>query len=142
MPVLSDFTDILEHIHTDHSGRDDHVVRLGDLGSRREDLSIAFPTGGRRRDSQAVLFCVYRGLEQREAEIQINGQTVGFLPPLPATRRQEWTTNMFSFRGEILRSTDHNSIHVEPPVLNDPEPGNIWDDFQFRELVCFFHQSA
>ena len=64
MPIVSIYTDILAHIHTDDwRSIADHVVRIGDsITFRDEDLGIAFRTGGRRSDEQAILICEYRGL--------------------------------------------------------------------------------
>ena len=138
MPVLCDFIDILENFHTDDFRGDTHVVRLGDFSTfRSEDLGIAFETVGRREDGRAILFCEYRGLTEGEVTVQINGKPIGQLPPI--ARADEWVTKMISFSGARLRSSGFNSIHIEPKVLDQPTPGNLFDDFQIRELVCFVH---
>ena len=140
MAIVCDYTDILFYI----SGGN-RIINIGDFSDTgRYGAGIGFATGGRHTGHSAVLYCVYRRLTAGSVDVRINGSNIGSLSPLPRTDDLDnyWATAIFTFPGDVLRGEGFNSIVIDAIPLADPSSGDLFDDFQIKELVCFFKQET
>jgi hypothetical protein len=146
MPVLSDFVLVVG----------DDPVTIGDGNPTWE---ATFHTGGRRRDHPALLVFNVRHLThtKRDVPVRINEMEVGRIhnyypggPGVgetnvsdPAKHRQQdhYYTQMIAMNGERLNDGT-NEIEIDAVDFPGNSGSNKYDDFNVKDLVCFFHQSA
>jgi hypothetical protein len=139
MPVLCDFTTIL----------DDDVVTIGNgLGDGTptfKTLERTFNTGGRETGSPGFLIFNVRHLTStdRNVEVKINGTRVGWIHRYHggAETADDWFTQMIAVDGSTLRD-GNNTLRIEAVGWPGSTDLNPHDDFQLKNLVCFFHQAA
>lgn len=145
MPNLCDFTQVVG----------DRPVNIGD----REPLfERTFGTGGRQRSPAFLIFNV-RHLTHSDLNVpvSINGHEVGFIhnyrpggPDIdrtdgsqPEKYRQidHWYTQMIAFPGSQL-DRGENTIQIQATQFPENSARNKYDDFQIKDMFCFFHQGA
>ena len=132
MPILSDFVQIVG----------DTPVVIGDsLPGAVATWTETFNTGGRRSDESAFLLFNIRGLRSANTDVgvKVNDILVGHIARYAQTTEQElqnWYTQMIAVSGSTLRNGD-NEIKIEGVPAN-----NLLDDFEVKNMVCFFHQSS
>jgi hypothetical protein len=128
MPVVCDFTVIQEGTR-----------KIGDAGQ----FSKNFGTGG-RHDTQALLMINVKNLTHNFAQVIINGTTLKALQPSSEADREQWFSQHKVLPSGLLSPVEGNNIIEIKRVLNN-NPGNgggQFDDFEIRDVVCFFHQAA
>ena len=132
MPVVSDFTLI----------RGDSVVTIGDSLPVWE---TTFNTGGRESGSPAFLIFNVRGLTATTVNVavKINNQEVGQIRRYGGDGDivNNWYTQMIAVDGSTLNN-GNNELQIQAVGWPGAEAGNLFDDFQLKDVVCFFHQSA
>jgi len=114
--VLADFTQIL--------GNGPVTVRQTPAGA--EFPIGSFDTGGRLSNQTALLIFSARNLTG-SAAVSINDVTVGTITATPSGFS---STQIVSVSGSELRD-GANRIVLK----------NVTDDFEIKNLICFFHQS-
>jgi len=132
MPVVSDFTLI----------RGDSVVTIGDGLPLWE---ATFGTGGRVASEPALLIFNVRGLTVANANVivKINNEEVGQIRRYGGDGDivNNWYTQMIAVGGDQLND-GNNELQITAVGWPGAEAGNLFDDFQLKDVVCFFHQSA
>lgn len=137
MPVVSDFTLIVG----------DSSVTIGDSLPVWEKQ---FNTGGRRSDAPALLIFNVRGLTYANSSVnvKINNTTVGQIHPYSGLTNAErdntanhWHTQMIAMNGTSLKDGD-NEIQIEAVGFPGSTSTNKFDDFNVKDVVCFFHQAT
>jgi len=141
MPVLCDFIQIVG----------DAPVTIGDSLPVWE---ANFDTGGRKSGSDifstALLIFNVRGLTHTnlDVNVKINNVVVGKIYRYGGLNEAErndtanyWYTQMIAMTGSQLKD-GVNEIQIEAVGFPGATPTNKFDDFQLKNVVCFFHQSA
>jgi len=140
MPVVCDFIQIVG----------DAPVTIGDALPVWE---ANFNTGGRKAGtdigSTAFLIFNVRGLTHTnlDVNVKINNVVVGKIYRYGGLNEAErtdtaqyWYTQMVALTGSQLKD-GNNEIQIE--AVTFPGGGkNNFDDFQLKNVICFFHQSA
>lgn len=140
MPVVADFT-FLSH-EPNNPQLNEGPFTVGDAGP----LSIPFSTGG-GHFSAGLLTLMVRFLTDSvgptEARVRINGVTIGQLQATSIEDQFTWRHEQFAIPSNILNhgSGNQNTLTISR-VLEDDNVGGNFDDFQVRDIVCFFHQVA
>ena len=132
MPVLSDFTLI----------RGDDEVTIGDGLSVWE---TTFHTGGRESGAPAFLIFNVRGLTHTnvDVEVRVNNAVVGHIRRYPGEESTSsyWFTQMIAMNGSTLND-GNNELQINAVSFPGATNNNVFDDFQLKDVVCFFHQAA
>ncbi len=137
MPVLCDFTQIVG----------DSPVTIGDSLPVWEQ---SFGTGGRWSDETALLIFNIRGLTHAttSVNVKVNNQVVGQIHPyggLNDAQRTDtakyWYTQMIAVSGSTLHD-GNNEIQIEAVGFPGATNTNKFDDFELKDVICFFHQAA
>jgi hypothetical protein len=127
MPVLCDFTVI-----------QDGTVIVGDSGPA---FSKNFSTGG-VHNAQALLMINVQGLTDNFAQVIVNGLTVKGLMPSPDGNSGQWFSQHMVLPSSLLSPVDGNNKLEIKRVLETGGGEGQFDDFNVRDIVCFFHQST
>ena len=132
MPVVSDFTLI----------RGDSAVTIGDGATL---WGATFGTGGRVASEPAMLIFNVRGLTETTANVivKINNVEVGQIRHYDgsADSPNNWFTQMIAVGGQELID-GNNELQIQAVGWPGVTAGNLFDDFQLKDVVLFFHQSA
>ena len=137
MPVVCDFAQIVG----------DSPVTIGDP---RPVWEAEFSTGGRRSNAAAFLLFNVRGLTYTDTDVNVklNNRVVGKIyryGGLSGSDKTEMArhryTQMIHFNGSDLNN-GNNEIQIEAVGFPGSSNANMYDDFQIKNLVCFFHQAA
>jgi hypothetical protein len=146
MPVLSDFTQIIG----------DTPVTIGDSNPV---WSGSFNTGGREAGQPGFLIFNVRGLTHSDLDVpvSINGTQVGTIhnyrpggsgidttnvnQPEKFRQADHWYTQMIAFTGTQINDGD-NRIQIQAVQFPENTQTNRFDEFEIKNLVCFFHQSS
>lgn len=146
MPVLCDFTLIVG----------DSPISLGDSNQVWEE---DFDTGGRRSNSPGFLIFNVRHLthSNHDVVVSFNGNQVGVIynyrpggagidstninQPEKWRQADHWYTQMIAFSGDQLNS-GKNTIQIQAVQFPEHTRTNEYDDFQIKDMICFFHQEA
>lgn len=134
MTVICDFTVI-------HG--DDSVL----IGDGHEEWDETFNTGGRNSysDGGAFLLLNVRGLTHtdRDVDVQINGRSVGKIRHYGGQKETAgyWFTQMIHFPSSILHDGD-NRIEIRAVTWPGTTPANRFDDFELKDVICFFKQTV
>ena len=137
MPVVCDFTQIIG----------DEPVKIGDSQPVWE---ANFDTGGVHQPGWAFLIFNVRGLTYTNVNVnvKINNVVIGQIARYGGSndaerneRAKYWYTQTITMYGSKLRNGS-NEIQIEavgfPGATND----NKFDDFELKDMMCFFHQKA
>jgi hypothetical protein len=114
MPVVSDFIRIVG----------DAPQNIGNAA-----VELPFNTGGRNANHDALMVFSVRGLNST-IPVKVNNVEVGSLTP--TSTQNHWFTQMVYMGGARLNSGD-NELQLE--AVNN-------DQFQIRQVTCFFGQGA
>ena len=132
MPVVADFTLI----------QGDNPVTIGDGMPVWE---TTFNTGGRESNSPAFLIFNVRGLTHTNVNVnvKINNQVVGQIGRYPGQDQTAsyWFTQMIAVSGSTLNN-GNNELQIDAVGWPGATNANKFDDFDLKDVVCFFHQSA
>jgi hypothetical protein len=134
MPVLCDF-----------------VVIQGDasapVGDGHEEFDRTFSTGGRVSydDGGAFLLLSVRGLTHtdRDVDVQINGVSVGHISHYGGQDETAgyWFTQIIHFPSIVLND-GNNRFEIRAVTWPGATPTNRFDDFDLKDVICFFKQEA
>jgi len=150
MPVVCDFIQIIG----------DGPVTIGDANTLFE---ASFNTGGRYGvtgvASAAFLIFNVRGLTHANEDVvvSVNGVEIGtighYFPGGPGVNtndiddpnklrhRLHWYTQLIALTGSQLND-GNNQLRIEAVRFPGNTGGNTFDDFQLKDMMCFFHQNA
>ena len=137
MPVVCDFTQIVG----------DTPVTIGDAQPVWE---ATFNSGGRYAAGTAFLIFNVRGLTFTtvNVNVKVNNQVVGQIFRYGGLNNAEktdnanyWYTQMIAISGSTLKD-GNNEIQIEAVGFPGSTNANKFDDFQLKDVICFFHQSA
>ncbi|MGH3978339.1 MAG: hypothetical protein ACRDRZ_04965 [Pseudonocardiaceae bacterium] len=150
MPVVSDFIQIIG----------DAPVTIGDANVVFE---ASFNTGGREAGTSvgqtAFLIFNVRGLTHanQDVVVRVNGTEQGtiqhYFPggpgvnegdiddPAKLRHQNHWYTQLIALTGSQLNDGD-NELQIEAVRFPGNTAGNTFDDFQIKDMICFFHQNA
>lgn len=133
MPVVSDFTVI----------QGDGRVTLGDSGLTLWEAT--FGTGGRAANEMAFLIFNVRGLTDTDVDVvvKVNNVDVGTIRRYGGNNENSghWYTQMITVDGSTLIS-GNNELQIEAVGWPGAEAGNMFDDFDLKDVICFFHQEV
>ena len=144
MAVLSDFT-VIQFDSKENPGSYAEPYIIGDNLS--ESFKLAFNTGGEHH-SPALLTLMVRRLTIGSARVAIKSpttqnleKTIGRLDPSPTRLRDLWRHEQFVIPTNLLNSGSDGKPNtlVIGRVPGDGEPN---EEFEVRDIVCFFHQST
>lgn len=130
MPVLSDF-----------------AVIQGDASRRIGDGKILwekyFDTVARHSGGNAILMFMVKGLTVTDTtvDVKINNKSVGKIFNYNGADRNHWFTQIINIGGGILKN-GQNELQIEAVSYPGASPGDIFDDFFVRDVVCFFQQKS
>jgi hypothetical protein len=128
MPVVCDFTVI-----------QDGTVTIGDNTGKFQQ---SFGTGG-RHNSQALLMVNVKGLTRKFAAVRLNGTFLKALQPAVEASRDQWFTQHMVLPSHLLSPNEgQNVIEIFHADNTNSADGGQFDDFEIRDVVCFFHQEA
>ncbi len=150
MPVVCDFIQIIG----------DAPVTIGDSNVV---LERSFNTGGREGgtgiDRTAFLIFNVRGLTHanQDVVVRVNGTQVGtighYFPggpgvntndvndPSKLRHQNHWYTQLIALTGSRLNN-GNNELQIEAIRFPGSTGSNTFDDFQLKDMMCFFHQDA
>jgi hypothetical protein len=127
--VLSDYTVI-----------QDTPILIGDANPV---WNKAFNTGG-RQTSEAFLRLDVAGLTfaVNDVEVRINHTIVGHIHPYAGLveTAENWYSQTIVFSGSVLHD-GNNEIEIRAVSFPGATPGNIYDDFFLKSVICHFHQA-
>ena len=61
--------------------------------------------------------------------------------PIAMKMPSYWYTQMVAFNGSDLKN-GNNEVQIEAVGFPGSRSTNKFDDFQVKDMMCFFHQSA
>lgn len=137
MPVHCEFTQIVG---------DDPVV----IGDSKPVWEANFDTEGRKSSGSAFLVFNVRGLALADADVKVkvNNQVVGkifrhgsFGASTQSGNAEYWHTQMIALSGSTLKD-GANEIQIEAVGAEGEKEAASRDDFELKDLMCFFHQAA
>ena len=130
MTVVSDFTVI-------QSG----VATVGDPNANV--LQRHFRTTNNNDNQIALVTMMVSGLAAGSAPVRLNGHEIGEIAPHDAGSKG-WFAEQFAVPKGILKpgQANPNELQINLVPAANPSPGNVFDDFQVRDIVCFFHQDV
>jgi hypothetical protein len=131
MTVVSDFTVI-----------QDSAVTIGD--AKPEDFQGKFRTTNNQDAQKALITMMVSGLAGGSSTVRLNGHKIGEIAPHDAGSSNEWFAEQFAVNNKILKpgQANPNTLEIKLVPAANPAPGNAFDDFQVRDIVCFFHQDV
>lgn len=99
-----------------------------------------FSTPPQTQSQPAILMFNVKGLTSTKTpvDIKINHVSVGQIMPYGHEKVSVWHTQMVAFNGETL--TGINEIEIAAVKFPGATPTNTLDDFQIKDMICFFHQ--
>jgi|RhiMetdeSRZDD1v2_1073273.scaffolds.fasta_scaffold108850_4 hypothetical protein len=128
--VLSDYTVI----------QNDTSILIGD---GNPVWNKTFNTGG-RQTSEAFLTLNVAGLTFAVSgvEVRINHIIVGHIHPYAGLveTAENWYSQTIVFPGSVLHD-GNNEIEIRAVSFPGATPGNIFDDFFLKSVICHFHQA-
>jgi hypothetical protein len=134
--VVSDFTVIVGNA----------PVQIGDnlspWGIASEGVGFPFTTENRREASTAVLMLSVSGLTDGPSEVWVNGRVVGHISPVAPASALEWHNQTITFDAGILRPGERNFLHIRIVRRTSAADGGVFDDFSYKNVICFFQQRA
>ncbi|MEA5574351.1 hypothetical protein [Calothrix sp. UHCC 0171] len=137
MTVLCDFTQIIG----------DTPVTIGDPKPVWEQT---FNTGGRESGSTGFLIFNVRGLTYTNVDVNVklNNRVIGKIARYGGLNDADknenakyWYTQMVAFNGSDLNN-GNNEVQIEAVGFPGSTDTNRFDDFEIKDMMCFFHQSA
>ena len=137
MTLLCDFTEIVG----------DNPVSIGD---GKPVWAANFNTGGRDSNSSAFLIFNVRGLTHtdRNVNVTVNNQPVGSIAcyggvteAARVDNAKYYYTQMISLSGATLKD-GINAVQINAVGHPGATSTNLYDDFQIKNMICFFHQAA
>jgi hypothetical protein len=120
-----------------------HGVGTGvTIGDSQPVWEQDFSAGGRLKNGNAVLVFMVRGLTgSNGAEVRLNNNFVGRIDPYPGADSRHWFMQMINITGGPLLD-GNNELQVNGAPHSNPSPGDIYEDFQLKNVVCYFQQST
>ena len=132
MPVVCDF----QWVNGVGTG-----IAIGDDG-QKPIWEADFHTGGRHKNGHAVLVFMVRGLTGGSpAVVRVNNQFAGQIEAYPGANPSHWYMQMINISGGPLKN-GVNELQIEAAAPANPGPNNQFDDFQVKNVLCFFQQEA
>ena len=132
MPVVSDFTFI----------QGDDQITIGDGNTLWE---ANFSTSARVETEPALLIFNVRGLTDTNVDVvvRVNDIQVGTIRRYNggSSNAGNWFTQMIRIEGATLVSGS-NELRIEAVGWPGSTVGNLFDDFDLKDVVCFFHQAV
>ena len=132
MPVVSDFTVI----------QGDDRITIGDGNTLWE---ATFSTSARVESEPAILIFNVRGLTDTNVDVvvKVNNAQVGTIRRYNggSDNAGNWYTQMIRVEGATLNS-GNNELQIEAVGWPGATAGNMFDDFDLKDVVCFFHQDV
>lgn len=134
MAVVSDFVMI----------EGDAPVVIGDTGFNPYEKN--FNTGGREANQPAFLIFNIKGLTHtdQDVDVMVNSQVIGQIYRYGGgggESRDRWYTQMIAMNGSVLND-GYNELQINVVSWPGAGPGNLYDDFELKDIMCFFHQRA
>ena len=71
----------------------------------------------------------------------MNNNIVGRITPYPGADERHWYMQMLNVTGGPLLDGE-NEMQVTAVPASNPSPGNLYDDFRLKYIVCIFQQST
>lgn len=110
-----------------------------------------FSTAGRVANGPAFLIFNVRHLTFATAPVvvSINNAAAGYIHPYPELNDADrnngashWHTQLIAVAGSQLNNGS-NEIQVQAATFPNPgNPGNLFDDFEIKNCLCFYHQEG
>src|SRR5690348_5798991 len=75
------------------------------------------------------------------SEVRLNNNFVGTIAPYPGANPSHWFMQMINITGGPLLD-GNNELQVNAAPNENPSPGNIFEDFQLKNVICIFQQST
>ena len=119
----------------------DACKKLGDGGATVWEKN--FNTGGRHSGGNAILMFMVKGLTATNSDvtIKINGTNVGKIEHYNGADSRHWFTQIVNIGGGVLKN-GNNELQIEAVSFSGASPGNLYDDFWLKDVVCIFQQRA
>jgi hypothetical protein len=130
MPVVCDFNVI----------QGDAVRRIGDGATLWEQN---FNTGGRHPGGNAILMLMVKGLTVTDSDVEvlINNTPVGIIEHYNGADNRHWFTQVINIGPNILND-GNNELQIQAVSYDEAVPGDLYDDFFVKDVVCIFQQAA
>ena len=118
-----------------------HGVGTGiTIGDARPVWEQIFSTHGHHHGGNAVLVFMVRGLTgSNGAEVRVNNKFIDTIDPYPGADSRHWFMQMINLTGGALEPGD-NELQVNAAPHTNPSQGDIYEDFQLKNIVCIFQQ--
>ena len=110
------------------------------IGDRNPVWETTFSIPGRHRPRQAFLIFNIKHLTYKDVPVIINGREVGVIYHHENWQvfQDHWFTQMINIGSGILES-GKNKICIKAERLPpDPADDNEYDDFNLKDVICFF----
>ncbi|MEM8789453.1 MAG: hypothetical protein AAGE76_14430 [Pseudomonadota bacterium] len=89
-----------------------------------------------------MLLFMVRGLTGgHPATVKVNNQFVGRIEAYPDAHPGHWYMQMINISGGPLKDGT-NELQIDAAAPANPGPGNQFDDFRVKNVLCFFQQKA
>ena len=122
----------------------DFVVILGEeavtIGDRNPIWEATFRIQGYHRPKQTFLIFNVKHLTYADVTVRINGREVGVIHHHENWQmfQNHWFTQMINFGSGVLEA-EENTIRIAAMRLPpDPASNNEYDDFDLKDMICFF----
>ncbi|MFE9746729.1 hypothetical protein ACFYOT_17645 [Saccharothrix saharensis] len=122
-----------------------------DIGDGGHEFSAAFDTSGVYTGKPAMISFMVSGLSAvalNDPEVLVNDQFIGRVsayhwsdPKLEGEGAKHWHAQHLTFGGFLLKN-GKNVFRVRSAKLENPKPGNEYDDFTIGHVVCHYHQEV
>lgn len=78
---------------------------------------------------------------ESKVDVKINDTSVGNIFPYTGADPNHWFTQIINIDSGTLQDGD-NELQIEAVSWPKAGPGDIYDDFYLRDVVCIFQQRA
>jgi hypothetical protein len=111
------------------------------IGDVREEWIKDFKMKDCDTKKSAILMYMVRGLTSTNEKpiVKINDKPIGKIIPYKGQDSKHYFTQMLNIQPAILKDTDANRIKVEAVSWPGATEGNIYDDFDLRNMYIIYH---
>ena len=138
MPVQAEFVEILA----------DAPVALGDANRLWE---AEFSTTGRVTNGAAFLMFNVKHLNfaSSPVPVKVNQVLIGYIYPYRELNdddrnnaAEHWHTQLIAIGGSTLHN-GANELEIQAATFPNPgNPGNLFDDYSLKNVICFYHKES
>lgn len=109
------------------------------IGDGAEKYEKTFKAENYNAEYSAILMLMVKGLTAtaKGATVLVNNEDIGTIEPYTGGNPSHWGTQIINIGANVLKKGT-NKLEIEAVPHPNPQPGNKYDDFYVRDVVCFY----